>query len=335
MINKLELKNFTAFDELLMDFSPGVNLIIGENGMGKTHILKLLYAILSSLKKDKKISEKLISIFLPKDDRIGRLVRRKKGSSECRVKVIGNHQNYCSFRFSNHTKKEIPIPSMKWMLDDLDDKRSTVFIPVKEMLSHSPGFLSLYKEREIHFDETYPDIISKATLPSLRDKTKYLPMIQKVIDGKIIVKDDKFFLKNKQGELEFDLLAEGIRKLGLLWLLIKNLELINGSTIFWDEPETNLNPSMFETLVKVLLSLQRDGVQIFIATHSYVLLKEFDVQKKSNDAVKFFSLRPYEETSNITVTDGNDYLSIMPNPITDAYSRLYDEEIKRSLGRQK
>ena len=99
------------------------------------------------------------------------------------------------------------------------------------------------------------------------------------------------------------------------------------------QPEANLNPSMFETLVKVLLNLQRDGVQIFIATHSYVLLKEFDVQKKSNDAVKFFSLMPDEETSHITVTGGNDYLSIMPNPITDAYSRLYDEEIKRSLGR--
>ncbi len=336
MINRLKLKNFTAFDELLMDFSPGVNLIIGENGTGKTHILKLLYAILSSLKKDKKISEKLISIFVPNDDRIGRLVRRKKGSSECRVKVIGNHQNYCSFRFSNHTKKEIPIPSMKWMLDDLDDKRSTVFIPVKEMLSHSPGFLSLYKEREIHFDETYPDVISKAFLPPRRDKTKYLAMIQKVIGGKIIVKGDKFFLKNKQGELEFDLLAEGMRKLGLLWLLIDNGAITDStSTLFWDEPETNLNPSMFETLVKVLLSLQRDGVQIFIATHSYVLLKEFDVQKKPNDAVKFFSLKPDEETSNIKVTGGNDYLSIMPNPITDAYSRLYDEEIKRSLGRQK
>ena len=331
MINRLELKNFTAFDELLMDFSPGVNLIIGENGTGKTHILKLLYAILSSLKEDKKISEKLISIFLPKDDRIGRLVRRKKGSSECRIKVIGNHQNYCSFRFSNHTKKEMFIPSMMWMLDDI---RSTVFIPVKEMLSHSPGFLSLYKEREIHFDETYPDIISKAFLPPRRDKTKYLAMIQKVIDGKIVVKDDKFFLKNKQGELEFDLLAEGMRKLGLLWLLINNGAIADStSTLFWDEPETNLNPSMFETLVKVLLNLQRNGVQIFIATHCYVFLKEFDVQKKSTDAVRFFSLRPDKETSHITVTGGDDYLSIVPNPITDAYSRLYDEEIKRSIGR--
>jgi len=329
MINRLELKNFTAFDELLMDFSPGVNLIIGENGTGKTHILKLLYAILSSLKEDKKISEKLISIFLPKDDRIGRLVRRKKGSSECRIKVIGNHQNYCSFRFSNHTKKEMFIPSMMWMLDDI---RSTVFIPVKEMLSHSPGFLSLYKEREIHFDETYPDVISKAFLPPRRDKTKYLAIIQKVIDGKVIVKNDKFFLKNIQGELEFDLLAEGMRKLGLLWLLINNGAITDStSTLFWDEPETNLNPSMFETLVKVLLSLQRDGVQIFIATHSYVFLKEFDIQKKEGHAVKFFSLVKDKPTRKISVVQGDDYQSIVPNPISDEYVRLYDAEVRRSL----
>ena len=41
MIEKIEIKNFTAFDELKIDFVPGVNLFIGENGTGKTHILKL------------------------------------------------------------------------------------------------------------------------------------------------------------------------------------------------------------------------------------------------------------------------------------------------------
>jgi hypothetical protein len=30
------------------------------------------------------------------------------------------------------------------------------------------------------------------------------------MDGKIISKNEEFFLKNKQGELEFTLLAEGI-----------------------------------------------------------------------------------------------------------------------------
>jgi hypothetical protein len=53
-------------------------------------------------------------------------------------------------------------------------------------------------------------------------------------------------LSNKQGE--FILLAEGFRKLGLLWLLLQNGTLLNGSVLFWDEPETNLNPKTMQTV---------------------------------------------------------------------------------------
>jgi Recombinational DNA repair ATPase (RecF pathway) len=42
MITHLQLKNFTAFIELTIDFSPGINIIIGENGTGKTQLLKAI-----------------------------------------------------------------------------------------------------------------------------------------------------------------------------------------------------------------------------------------------------------------------------------------------------
>ena len=41
MIKHLELKNFTAFRSLSIEFSPGINIIIGANNTGKTHLLKL------------------------------------------------------------------------------------------------------------------------------------------------------------------------------------------------------------------------------------------------------------------------------------------------------
>lgn len=40
MISQLQLKNFTAFTELAIDFSPGINIIIGENGAGRAQLLK-------------------------------------------------------------------------------------------------------------------------------------------------------------------------------------------------------------------------------------------------------------------------------------------------------
>jgi recombinational DNA repair ATPase RecF len=52
MITKLELKNFTTFEKLDIDFSPRINVIIGENGTGKTQLLKAGYALSHTLKID-------------------------------------------------------------------------------------------------------------------------------------------------------------------------------------------------------------------------------------------------------------------------------------------
>lgn len=39
-ITHLQLKNFTAFTELAIDFSPDINIVIGESGTGKMLLLE-------------------------------------------------------------------------------------------------------------------------------------------------------------------------------------------------------------------------------------------------------------------------------------------------------
>lgn len=39
-LNKLQLRNFRNYEELNMDFDPGVNLIVGNNAQGKTNLLE-------------------------------------------------------------------------------------------------------------------------------------------------------------------------------------------------------------------------------------------------------------------------------------------------------
>ena len=39
MIQKIKLKNFTVFEDFELEFSQGINVFIGENGTGKTHII--------------------------------------------------------------------------------------------------------------------------------------------------------------------------------------------------------------------------------------------------------------------------------------------------------
>jgi len=332
MIEKLQLKNFTAFKTVDMDFSPGVNILIGDNGTGKTHILKVLYSVLAALHESKRVSEKLAGVFMPHNKMLGRLVKRTRGSSEAKVVIIKNGKTL-SLHFSNHT-----TDTLRWRNGWKDEKIDpSVYIPVKEMLENSPGFVSLYKNRDIHFEEVYADIIYKAFTPQLRgpiskERRKLLEMIQSIIEGKVISKEEEFFLESREGKLEFSLVAEGMRKLGLLWLLIQNGTLLAGAKLFWDEPETNLNPSMLDPVVKILLHLQRGGVQIFIATHNYVLLKEFDLQKEKQDSVKFFSLRRDDETKQIVYGSGNNYADIIPNKISEAYTEIYNQEVRRNLG---
>ena len=83
--------------------------------------------------------------------------------------------------------------------------------------------------------------------------------------------------------------------------------------------------------MKVLLELQRAGVQVFFATHDYVMLKELDLQMTEKDHVAFHSLYR-NETGEIACHTTNRYLGIHPNAIDEAFTDLYDREIMRSFG---
>ena len=47
MLSSVEIRNFTVFPEVSLRFSPSLNVIVGENGSGKSHILKAIYSILA------------------------------------------------------------------------------------------------------------------------------------------------------------------------------------------------------------------------------------------------------------------------------------------------
>jgi predicted ATPase len=49
---RLEIENFTAFEHAVFDFSSGVNVLIGENGTGKSHVLKLIYCLSEANRRD-------------------------------------------------------------------------------------------------------------------------------------------------------------------------------------------------------------------------------------------------------------------------------------------
>jgi predicted ATPase len=340
MLDKIKFEKFTAFEKLDIRFSPGVNIFVGENGTGKTHILKAAYSACDISKNKGGFAEKINNVFYPSEKQIGRLVKRSSISTKGSVEVsrkIDNKIITLRLSFSNHTTKAdkatVSGSPKAWRETPFE----AAYIPVKDMMANAPGFRSLYEEREIHFEEIYVDILRKAFLPILKGPTdrarkQLLESLQDAMAGKVIAKNEEFFLRSKHGELEFTLLAEGFRKMGLLWILIQNGTLLNGSALFWDEPETNLNPKLMRSIVGILLELQRTGVQIFLTTHDYVILKEFDLQSQQGDIIKFHSLFRNDDSGEIEVSTTSNYIDISPNAIDDTFGSFVDREIEKSMG---
>ena len=75
--------------------------------------------------------------------------------------------------------------------------------------------------------------------------------------------------------------------MGLLWKLIRNGLLEKDTILLWDEPEANLNPELYPLVVEILLELQKSGVQIFIATHSYNFAKYLEIRREKKEQVIF------------------------------------------------
>lgn len=334
-IERITLERFTAFESLDFEPSPGLNVLIGANGTGKTHLMKIAYAACDVSKTGSKFAGKLVRVFLPSGGRIGRLVNRRVGRSKCNVSVRRDCLEL-GVSFSSVTK--VPdgaavVGAGNWCASPVE----CVYIPVKEMLANAPGFRSLYERLDLHFEEIYADILDRAFKPVSRGpvpakEKRLLAELRKHIGGRVTSKGEEFFLCNARGNLEFALLAEGMRKLGLLWLLIRNGTLIDGSVLFWDEPEASLNPKLHGVAVDIMLKLQRAGVQIFIATHDYGILKEIDLRAKPQDRIVYHSLYRGPKNGDIRCRATDMYLQIHPNPIDEALDSMYDREVARSTG---
>lgn len=87
-----------------------------------------------------------------------------------------------------------------------------------------------------------------------------------------------------------------MRKFATLYKLLANGTLTPETTLFWDEPEANLNPALLKDMAVILTDLAQAGFQIILATHSLFLMRELHIlaqQKKK--PVRYFGLYKSEE----------------------------------------
>ncbi|MFM9101431.1 MAG: AAA family ATPase [Cyanobium sp.] len=74
---------------------------------------------------------------------------------------------------------------------------------------------------------------------------------------------------------------------------------VSQGLLFWDEPEANLNPRLLRPIAQTILALSRQGLQVFMATHSLFLLRELELLLAESDLQPdqnsmFFGLHPLD-----------------------------------------
>lgn len=337
IIKKIKLENYTVFDNLQIEFSPGINILIGENGTGKTHILKVLYSACQSVSKKISFTHKLVSTMLPDDYKLSRLITRKQGRDNGSIRIAAGETDVSAERiltasFSKKTKRWDGTVTGEDGWEESFAGVSSVFIPAKEILSNSYNLNAAVEKDNVRFDDTYLDIINAAKIDisvSRNNSTKdvMLETIERITHGTVVYDSnrDEFYLRSGNSKHEFNLVAEGIRKMALLWQLVKNGTLEKGSVLFWDEPEANINPAYISTIVEILLALEKKGVQIFISTHDYMLASYFAVKKTAESRIIFHSFYRENDNAGIMYKSYERFSDISNNPIINAFDKLLNE----------
>ena len=341
VLKSLRISNFTVFKAADLEFAEGLNVIVGENGTGKTHLLKLPYAVMAMSAEEGKrrkepptktllqtrIAEKISGVFRP-EDRLGRLVHRQRGRNKCTVKMsFRQPRTSIAFHFSSLAKSETTVDSAPSRWQD----KPPVFLPTRELLTLYPGFVSLYETRHLEFDETWRDTCLLLGAPALKGPREatiahLIEPLEEQLGGRVVLDSNGrfYFRPFNAGNMEMPLVAEGWRKLSMLVRLISTGSLLDKGCLFWDEPEANLNPGLIREIAKAILGICQAGVQVFVATHSLFLLREFQILLECGfDEVeqRYFALRRVDD--GVEVSQDDDIEAVDP-------LRLLDEELAQS-----
>ncbi|MEI7673725.1 MAG: AAA family ATPase [Deltaproteobacteria bacterium] len=328
MLKSIAIKNLTVFSEASLHFSPQLNVVVGENGVGKSHLLKALYAVLAASAEEgrkpgapppaknllkTRLADKLVAVLRPES--LGRLARRKKGAAKgngrCEMRFVFDEPKLnIDLSFAARSASEVGIDK----LPDLWMEKLPVFLPTRELLTIYPGFISIYESHYLEIEETWRDICLLLGAPPLRGPreervNELLSPLEDAMGGEIeLDKNGRFYLK-VPGEvrMEITMVAEGLAKLAMLARLIATGALMDKTCLFWDEPEANLNPKLIKDIARSIVQFSKSGIQVFIATHSLFIMRELDILLHTapfkDVRARFFGLLPGAD--GVTIEQGD------------------------------
>ncbi|MEP7119514.1 MAG: AAA family ATPase [Byssovorax sp.] len=341
MFTDVHLKSFAAFSDFHWAGHGQINVVVGENDTGKSHLLKVLYAIAKTVETNAArkagnpdasperhvFSNKLRWTFQPPN--LVALIKNGEPSLHIDARLAGKKHHYTHKRFAGPEKWRSVVSGFS---QEAGMTTNAIFLPPKEVLTIFAAIEISRGKYEIYgFDDTYYDLLKLLRVPPTQGDI--LPELLTIADGldafvggQIVRKglSDEFLFQRGEHAYTMPQTADGIKKIGILTNLIKNRSLTRDTILFLDEPETNLHPRAISVFTEMLFSLAQAGVQIYLATHSYFVLKKLEILAKRHQmSVPFCSLTRSGEDIEAQFSDMRD--GMPENPIIDESLRLYEE----------
>ncbi|MNQ89176.1 hypothetical protein D3C85_1044740 [compost metagenome] len=195
-------------------------------------------------------------------------------------------------------------------------------------------------DKDFGFDDTYYDLAKALRLLPTKGKNhahfaKARESLEEMFGGKVEFDSSANRWQFKKGNQKFQIgsTAEGIKKIAILDTLLGNRYLTKDSMVFIDEPESALHPTAISDLIDIIVSLADSGIQFFIASHSYFVIKAlYLAAQKQSISIPVLSWNKEVDGGGGEWVD-DDLLNGMPdNPIVDESIRLYEEEVELALG---
>ena len=331
MIKHISIENLGPIFQLNSGKLDRINLVIGPNQSGKTFLLKALYAGLKTVElykrgKENRIDKEILSDKLYwtfQASELGNIVR--KGENTMSFTMVSDKNEELTYSFGPSTSKQASIDKNTFT----PRSSNTVFIPAKEILSIRNIILDAKEDNQFGFEEPYSDL-AKALNRTLKGKNydsfaQARDIVSNMVGGRLEYNEEKKewqFRDKDRRVYEVATTSEGVKKLSILDILLGNRYLDNHAVIIVDEIEANLHPSMISQFLEAIFMLAESGVQFFIATHSYFVIKRLYIlahRKDMNIPVLSFDKG--------ACAVGNLKDEMPQNPIIDESIALYKDEI--------
>ncbi|MEY3211107.1 MAG: hypothetical protein RIT28_1588 [Pseudomonadota bacterium] len=299
MLQTLRVKNFSVFERTNLSFG-GLNVLHGDNGAGKTHLLKLLWVTLNAASAgaeagdeglQRALHDGLVGAFGPLHGDPGRVARRQRGTALMSAQVSWRAGG--ALGFTNQTGRPDGVVQVSERPTSPLHHAPPIYLPPQELLTVAP-----VREPGLAARLDAPTL---ATCRMLERPLKRGPRDPRVnalaapieahIGAQVVLEDEQGFFLRAIGtarHLEVGASSAGHLKLGTLARLMLTHHLNPGATLLIDGADEQLNPRAMRVMSAALARLARSGVQVFVSAHSAFMLRALG-QDAPPDA-RFFGL---------------------------------------------